>query len=417
MVFYFSCFFYPYAKYKVYENFDKDKEIGKMGKKTKKTKCSGLIRRLTGRNLRFLVIEAGFPYHKSPHLWQWIWVFVLLPFLDEDTLNDLSEKYGKEVRALYRLLMRYPKAFEKLLRILTMPLFFNLFRDFDISDATAQSRKRIRIIFDDTKAEKTGRYMEFIHKLFDNAKNRYIMGYNYVLMLAVSGDTVIPLAFVLWLPAEHPDHRSKNDIARDEIIRLKKACGRKGYDLGEVELLFDSAYHVQKVMNAANEAGFRVISKADNRHRFEFGGELLTPLEIMEKVAEHPWNYLEKAHDYKRIRAFHRTYGEVILIIRQRRLSKGKNICDVLICNKSFYNAVRIHKCYKIRWKIEVCFRYYKQYLSLGKSRFRKIGSIGSHLSCVAMAGLIVALFRCQFPRKISFLTAVKLIRRELWDV
>lgn len=388
-----------------------------MSKRDKKKKSSDMIRRLTGRALRLLVIGAGFPYHKSPHLYQWIWVFILLPFLEEDTLNELSGKYGGDLRKLYRVLTRHPEAFEKLLRMLAMPLFFGLLGDFGDSDATARSRGRIRIIFDDTKAEKTGKYMEFIHKLFDNGKKRYIMGYNYVLMLAVSGDTVIPLAFVLWLPAGHPGHRSKNDIAQDEIIRLKKACDRRGHDLGEVELVFDSAYHVQKVMNAANTAGFRVVSKADGRHKFEFEGELLTPPEIIEKVAERQWKYLEKNHNYQRLRAHHHVYGEVLLVVRRRRLKNKKIIHDVLICNKSIYTAPRIHKCYKRRWKIETHFKYYKQYLSLGKSQFQKIGAVRSHLSCVAIAGLIVALFRRQFSRKISFLRAVKLLRRELWDI
>jgi hypothetical protein len=388
-----------------------------MNRRTKKAKCSGLIRRLTGRSLRFPVIGAGFPYHKSPHLYQRIRVFILLPFLEEDTLNGLSRKYGRDLRKLYKILTRFPEAFEKLLRMLAMPIFFDLLRDFGISGAAAQSRKRIRIIFDDTKAEKSGRHMEFIRKLFDNAKDRYIMGYNYVLMLAVSGDTVLPAAFVLWLPPEHPGHRSKNDIVRDEIIRLKEACDKEGYDLGNVELLFDSAYHVQKVMDAAASAGFRVVSKADNRHKFEFEGELLTPSAIIEKTAEYHWNYLEKNHQYKRVAAHHRIYGEVVLVIRRRRLKNGKTVCDVLVCNKPFYNSVRIHKCYKRRWKIETHFKYYKQYLLLGKSRFRKIGSVRSHLSCVAVAGLITSLFRRQFPRKISFLRAVKMIRRELWDI
>jgi hypothetical protein len=301
--------------------------------------------------------------------------------------------------------------------MLAMPLFFDLLDDFGASDATTRSRKRIRIVFDDTKTEKTGRYMEFIHRIFDNAKKRYIMGYNYVLMLAVSGNTAVPLVFALWLPAKHPDHRSKNDMARDEIIRLKKVADRQGYDLGEVELVFDSAYHVQKVMNAAEEAGFRVISKADNRYKFVFGEETLTPSEIMERIAERQWEYLEKDHLFQRIRAYHHVYGEVILIVRRRRLKNGRTVCDMLICNKSFYNAVRIHKSYKKRWKIEMHFKYYKQYLSLGKSGFRKIGSIRSHMSCVAMASLIVGLFRRQFPRKISFLGAVKLIRQELWNI
>ncbi|MCP4104655.1 MAG: hypothetical protein GY749_03820 [Desulfobacteraceae bacterium] len=85
--------------------------------------------------------------------------------------------------------------------------------------------------------KKYGDCMEFIHKLFDHAEDWYFMGYNYVLMLAVSGDTVIPLSFVMWLPSEHPDHRSKNDITRDEINLLKKKCERRGHSLGETEIL------------------------------------------------------------------------------------------------------------------------------------------------------------------------------------
>jgi hypothetical protein len=60
-----------------------------------KTSCSRLCKHLTGKKLRILVIRAGFPYHKDPLLYHWLWVFIMLPFLDEDSLNDLSEKHGK----------------------------------------------------------------------------------------------------------------------------------------------------------------------------------------------------------------------------------------------------------------------------------------------------------------------------------
>ncbi|MDM8543589.1 hypothetical protein QUF90_21145 [Desulfococcaceae bacterium HSG9] len=61
-------------------------------------------------------------------------------------------------------------------------------------------------------------------------------------------------------------------------------------------------------------------------------------------------------------------------------------------------------------------FKYHRQYLSLGKARFKKLGAIRTHLSCVAIAALITGIFRRQSPRKISSLKAVKLIRRELYD-
>lgn len=89
-------------------------------------KVSGdLFRRLTGQSLRTLLIRAGFPYHKAPRDFQWLWVYILLPFLEEESLNELSDTYGKSLRNLYSLLIHYPQAFERLMQLLAEPLFFN----------------------------------------------------------------------------------------------------------------------------------------------------------------------------------------------------------------------------------------------------------------------------------------------------
>ncbi|MCP4055342.1 MAG: hypothetical protein GY739_20335 [Mesoflavibacter sp.] len=85
-----------------------------MKKRELKKKSNSFIRKLLNKDLRILIIKAGFPYHKSPHLYQWLWVFILLPFLSEETLNDLSDKHGKELRRLYKILVKYPLSFEKL---------------------------------------------------------------------------------------------------------------------------------------------------------------------------------------------------------------------------------------------------------------------------------------------------------------
>jgi len=85
-----------------------------MKKRELKKKSNSFIRKLLNKDLKILIIKAGFPYHKSPHLYQWLWVFILLPFLSEETLNDLSEKHGKELRRLYKILVKYPLSFEKL---------------------------------------------------------------------------------------------------------------------------------------------------------------------------------------------------------------------------------------------------------------------------------------------------------------
>ncbi len=516
-----------------------------MKKRETKKKCSGLIRRLTGKRLRTLVILAGFPYHKNPHLYQWLWVFILLPFLEEDTLNELAENHGNELRKLFRIINKYPGAFEKLFKLIARPLFFELLDDFDLKNDTDQSRTWIKILIDDTKSEKFGKTMEFIHKLFDHGKDRYIMGYNYVLVLVVSGDMVFPLTFILWLPEtlgfklsqqsldeleakgvpaeiiaklqelksqrfktkeefinalekvleieqtdldkplieklenqeyetkeefinvlenilksdqpvlyravaralgkkdyktkgefiavlkqtqmafferlilrqaaiKNPDYHSKNDLIRDFIKNLHADCQKRNYSLKDVEIMFDSAYCVQKVMNEAIVADFRAFSKPDNNHKFEFEGESLRPREIIEKVKKRLWEKIDKNRFYQRFKVDHHLYGTVVLVVRKRILKNGKIIYDVLICNKELYTGRRIDKKYRERWEIEMHFKYYKQYLGLGKSQFRKLGSIKSHLYSVALAGLVVALYREQSDQKISFRKAVKLIAQEL---
>ena len=104
---------------------------------------------------------------------------------------------------------------------LAVPIFFECLEEFYNSNASKQSRNRIQLIVDDTKSEKFGYCMEFIHKLFDPGKKQYIKGYNYVFVVVVSGHFIFPLYVGLWLPEPHVKHRSKNDMLVDLSYRFK----------------------------------------------------------------------------------------------------------------------------------------------------------------------------------------------------
>lgn len=301
-----------------------------------KTTCTRFCRRLTGKSLRILVIRAGFPYHKAPLAYQWLWVFLLLPFLDEDSLNALCEKHGKSLRQLYPILRHHPQAFERLVHLLSVPLFFTRLTEFEAANETTTSRQRLTLIVDDTKAEQFGTCQEFLHKLFDHCQDEYLMGYNDVLLLVVSGFIAFPLSFVLWLPQEHPEHRSKNEIVRDELIALHAESVARGQSLSEVEFLGDSAFCVEKVFTVADAAGLRIITKPGNRHKFEFEGERLTPKEILAKVAKRQWHALAPGTWYQRVTVQHHAYGDLVLILRQRHTKHGNIITDALICNTLF---------------------------------------------------------------------------------
>lgn len=214
----------------------------------------------------------------------------------------------------------------------------------------------------------------------------------------------------LWLPEPHAKHRSKNDMLIDFIEYLDSKVAAKNQTLSEIEIIFDSAYCVQKVLKAVSKAGLRCVTKPNNNHKFEFEDQKLTPAELIETVKNGYWKYLGPNRFYQRLSVTHHSYGEVVLIIRRKKLKNGKIIYDVLLCNCRFYTAQRIDKCYLKRWNIELQFKYYKQYLNLGKTQFRKLGAIQSALYCVAIAGILVALYCRQLTRKISFRKAVKQI-------
>jgi IS4 transposase len=83
---------------------------------------------------------------------------------------------------------------------------------------------------------------------------------------------------------------------------------------------------------------------------------------------------------------------------------------------KPIYNGFQINTRYRKRWTIELHFKYYKQYLQLGKEQCGRLGAIQSQLYCVALAGLIVALFRHQLSPKVSFRVATKQITSFIYD-
>lgn len=205
-------------------------------------------------------------------------------------------------------------------------------------------------------------------------------------------------------------------MTRDFISRLKQESENRGYSLNQVEITFDSAYCKQKVIKAAKQAGLTFVTKPNNNHLFEFEGQQLSPKEIIQKVKDRAWKYNEKDNDYQRFIVTHSVYGQVVLIVRRKVLKNRKVVYDVLICNKLVYNGIQINRRYRRRWKIELHFKFYKQYLNLGKGQFEKLGAIRSQLYCVALAGLVVALFRHQLSRKVSFRNIVKRITKLFHD-
>ncbi len=172
-------------------------------------------------------------------------------------------------------------------------------------------------------------------------------------VIVISGHFIFPLFVSLWLPKPHFKHRSKNDILIDFIGHLDSLALAKNQTLSEIELSFDSAYCVQKVMQAVSNAQLRVITKPNNNHQFEFEGQKLTPAELIEKVKKGHWKSLDSKRLYQRLCVYHHSYGEVVLIVRMKTLKNDKIIYDVLLCNTCFYEALLLNDTAKLRFVLQ----------------------------------------------------------------
>jgi len=122
-------------------------------------KVCQFINRLTGVSLRKSVISAGFPYHRDPLSYERIRVFIMLPFMEGESPADLALGHGSELKKLYIILNRHPESSERLLHLTGIPVFVTLLRESDLSGETEKSRRRIRVIIDDTKSEKFVKHM------------------------------------------------------------------------------------------------------------------------------------------------------------------------------------------------------------------------------------------------------------------
>lgn len=343
-----------------------------------------------------------------------------MPFLPDDSLNELSENYGNQLRSLYKIIFRHPKAFQRLVELISLPLFFDELDDINNGNETDKSRKNPEIIIDDTQSEKFGEYIAFVKKLFKYGKKTYFMGHNIVLVLVAFGDFIFPLTMMLWEPKiADISHESKNDLAKIYLGRLKSESKKRNISLGFVDISFDSAYNVEKVVDAARDAGLRVTTKAKSHYTYSFESNSMKTKEIIEIVKERTWKSFQPGNDYQRYIVNHPHYGDLVLVIRRRlkknpQKGKEKYVYDVLISTFLPYRAFQLNHRYKKRWEIELHFKYYKQYLYLGKTAYQKEGSVKANVYTVAFNGLLVALFRKKYHRKISFKKAVKLIYQKL---
>jgi hypothetical protein len=144
----------------------------------------------------------------------------------------------------------------------------------------------------------------------------------------------------------------------DFIKDLESQLIAKKLTLSQIEISFDSAFCVQKVIQAVDDACICESSpKQVTTHKFEFEGQKLTPKELIEKVKNGHWKYLAPGRLYQRLFVHHHNYGDVVLIGKKENPCKMAKLFMMPCCviNVFIPQLELIHVILQ-RWNIEMQF-------------------------------------------------------------
>jgi hypothetical protein len=251
------------------------------------------------------------------------------------------------------------------------------------------------LIVDDTDCSKTGKKIEFIGKIFDHVRYRWVLGFKLLTLGYWDGKSFLPLDFSLHnekgknkkrpfgltlteLKKRFKKQRPKNssgakrakELSINKItnaIKMVKRAVKNGFVVDYV--LADSWFISEFFINSIREIKNGLlhvlgICKMDKR-KYTLEGEKFTAKELLQKFKGrkkrsrkvNAW-YVELTVDYK---------GIPVKLFFSRYSKRSKwHLLLTTDLSLTFNKAIEI---YNIRWSIEVFFKEAKQYLKLGKSQ------------------------------------------------
>lgn len=290
-------------------------------------------------------------------------LFVLfgILFSERKTIKGMAEFFGEVNQSTLNRLLTVSKWHPK-----------NILNTFNKNLAEQIKDKKLLLIIDDTKIEKTGKKIEKVGWETDHAKKRNILCYSIVFsLIKVEG---VKLSFPFAIEACKKKRRKKDKRKKSKItIAMKMIANfiKISQSAAKRIIVFDSWYCAEKLIKTVpKDIGWITRLKLTDDRLFWRNGCWL-----------HFWKYYESVNpwQFKKIKV----NGRYLWIHLSKVTFNGLGETTTMICKFSRYakdyavfisnleDATEILENYEERWDIEVFFRSIKQSLGIGEVQLR----------------------------------------------
>lgn len=204
------------------------------------------------------------------------------------------------------------------------------------------------LIVDDTSNPKYG-LAHWNRTLFNPATKGYCSGYKIVLFLWQWKYGTFPIGFGLW----HKETHKLNELFLEGLSQL-----RNHFNLRPEQALFDGAYFSNEVAKRLDDYGWTFVSRFSK-------GRNLSGVPVKHQI---PRGY---GHIHGTI-----ANGVKVNVVRRRGY--------FIAANRMLWPPEKVLSTYKMRWKVEECFRVLKSCLKLNGCQQHSMGAQSIYL-CVCI--------------------------------
>src|SRR3989441_2045500 len=309
--------------------------------------------------------------------------------------HELSRVRGWNKNIPTQLLGALPKrSWLKRLRRLGLERLISLWRHTQDKSASTQSRWQWRWIVDDSVFRKYGRHFRLVGRWWSGQCKHTVPGIDGVLLLVVIGDgkLIIPVDFAIRRPnPKGPGRRCQDKLKLTQSMLDERlaAFAKRGVTLPPPMVVADRWFSDSKLMRHvanAHQGTFLVQGKRSYTFTLEDGrkvkgSDLLKP---------DKWSWQQSLHApgcrYVRLRAWSRTYGQVLLVV----VDKPREKPFYLISMSLTIQVTRLMQAWNQRHWIEQMFRILKHLLAAEACQARTEDAYYGHFVLRLMAGFVL---------------------------
>lgn len=209
------------------------------------------------------------------------------------------------------------------------------------------------LVFDETESDKSYANKIFgLSWIFSHLKNKFIFGYQFVVLVWTDGKTTIPLGWKIYRKKgkDARKHKTKIDLAMEllECCLINICSNPRG-------ILFDSFYSAEKMLKLIERYGLKYYGQVEKSRTLNFK-------QLRKHNRGRPrWSKVGKLKG-----------SLVAKIIKHDR--------KYFITNDLQQSGIKIRRIYSIRWRIEEVFRFCKDQLDFEGCQMQDMRSQNNHV-------------------------------------